>query len=239
MAHFRGFGRVVELQLIVTAPDSAADGRPSQDKGADDNDGDKDRKSYNECLVQFATAQDAKKCLNSPTAVLNNRFIRVLYSTFNIVPLSDVPELTAAEIQEERAAAAAAKAAANAARYTKTGAAVPGGGANRRYSFTGPTASASASASGDADDSTADNAAPATPAVAVTTIKNNKWKNPALSAGEGAAASSSASASTVQAAPAPLTKEDLALQSQYEELRTLRQRAEGIFKQKEALLQVE
>ena len=76
--HFKAFGRVVELQLIET--DSVAGS---------------EKKSYNECLVQMGTAQDAKKCLNSPSAVLNNRFVKVMYSTFNIVDLADIRPLAA------------------------------------------------------------------------------------------------------------------------------------------------
>lgn len=84
--HFRSFGRVVELQ-ITQAPEGTADG---------------DKKVFNDGLVQFATAQEAKKCFSSPLAVLNNRFIKVFHSNFNIIPPSDVPPMTQAEEEEEQ-----------------------------------------------------------------------------------------------------------------------------------------
>jgi hypothetical protein len=66
---------------------------------ADKNDGEK--KVYNECLVQYASAGDAKKCLNSPAAVLNNRFIKLNQANFNIIPLEEVKPLTAQQQFEE------------------------------------------------------------------------------------------------------------------------------------------
>ena len=82
LAHFRPFGRVVELQIIVTDPPGAAaadaagaTGATGAAPGGEEEAGAK--RSYNECLVQFGAPAEAKKCFNSPTAVLNNRFIKV------------------------------------------------------------------------------------------------------------------------------------------------------------------
>ena len=79
--HFKTFGRVIEIQIKEAPIDK----------------NDPEKKVYNECLVQFASAVDAKKCLNSPTAVLNNRFIKLNQSNFNIIPLTDIKPLTAQE----------------------------------------------------------------------------------------------------------------------------------------------
>jgi hypothetical protein len=92
-SHFKSFGRVVELQLndlnSVNTTEVNVTDPPNNSK------------QYNECLIQFSSAPDAKKCLNSPAAVLNNRFIKVNQSLFNIIPIGDVPEPTQEEEQEE------------------------------------------------------------------------------------------------------------------------------------------
>jgi hypothetical protein len=90
MGHFKASGRVVELQLIEIGGGAAVDASGTERK----------EKSYNECLVQFGSAQDARKCLNSPSAVLNNRFIRIIYSPFNIIPFADVPPPSVEEAKE-------------------------------------------------------------------------------------------------------------------------------------------
>ena len=80
LGHFRTFGRVVELQLIVTDPAAAAATAAAPAAAAADSKGEEEsggKRSYNECLVQFGGPAEAKKCFNSPTAVLNNRFIKV------------------------------------------------------------------------------------------------------------------------------------------------------------------
>ena len=105
MAHFRSFGRVVQLQ--VTSSASADTSTATSITAATDEATtaasstiDKDKKTYNECLVQFSTADEAKKCYSSPTAVLNNRFIRISQSNFNIIPPADVPPPTESELLE-------------------------------------------------------------------------------------------------------------------------------------------
>jgi len=77
--HFEAFGYVVELQIV--SPPSSEDNLTVDGK----------KKVYNECLVQFYSAANAKKCFTSPLPVLNNRFIHLHVSTFNITPVTDVP----------------------------------------------------------------------------------------------------------------------------------------------------
>ena len=128
LAHFKTFGRVVMLMVTPSDPTAAAsattttgtggagEGNGSTSEGGaagvtsggalnggGDKGGDKDKegkKVYNECLVQFDSIENAKKCYGSPIAVLNNRFIRITQSTFNIIPLADVPPPTEEELLE-------------------------------------------------------------------------------------------------------------------------------------------
>jgi hypothetical protein len=83
-AHFESFGHVVELQVS-----------PMENQNADEDDGNEDskkkKKACNECLVQFYSAANARRCLSSEVPVLNNRFIFIYQSHFNIVPPQDVP----------------------------------------------------------------------------------------------------------------------------------------------------
>lgn len=87
MNHFRTFGRITQLQL--TRPGSLHPGDAP------------DKKAFNECLVQFYNHQDAKKCYGSPAAVLNNRFIKMFHSPFNLIAVSEVPPPTVEEEQEQ------------------------------------------------------------------------------------------------------------------------------------------
>jgi hypothetical protein len=96
MAHFRSFGRVVQLQITPSESPTAVTTTTDGISGT----GEKDKKTYNECLVQFDSADNAKKCYSSPTAVLNNRFIRIQQSSFNIIPPADVPPPTEEELIE-------------------------------------------------------------------------------------------------------------------------------------------
>jgi hypothetical protein len=255
--HFKSFGRVVELQLIE------AEG---------------DKKQYNDCLVQFGTAFEAKKCCNSPTAVLNNRFVRVMFSNFNIVPLADVLPLTAEEIEQ---AAKESAAAVHNARKTKkwtneestaapfradedtpdstwgTGA---GTGVERRakgvglqgrgfgvsnkfianHTMKSPSVSlpVPTSASTSAESSTS--ASGTLSASASSNEDPEVTDDPLYSSIEFTSDGlvPSATAEPVAAVSVPLTKEDIALQYQYEGLKALRQQADNIWKQKESLLQV-
>ena len=72
MTHFKGFGSVVKLQFSNSEEGSAP---PNE---------------YKECLVQFQSPADAKRCFNSPKAVLNNRFIKLLQAPYNILPIPEV-----------------------------------------------------------------------------------------------------------------------------------------------------
>jgi len=69
--HFKHFGRIDKLILIPTNPphDSSSGSVPTS----------------RECDVQFRTAQQARKCLESPSAVLNNRFIRVAMAPADLI----------------------------------------------------------------------------------------------------------------------------------------------------------
>jgi hypothetical protein len=75
--HFGAFGFIVELQITPMNSQSQDASDPT-------------KKVYNECLVQFLSAPNAKKCYNSPAPVLNNRFIKLFISHFNIKMPSDI-----------------------------------------------------------------------------------------------------------------------------------------------------
>lgn len=77
--HFATFGKIVKLLLRRLSNES--NGVPPQ------------AKVYNECLVQFVDAEQCRKCLNSPNAVLGNRFIKLFPSAHNLVPISEVNEV--------------------------------------------------------------------------------------------------------------------------------------------------
>jgi RNA recognition motif-containing protein len=74
-SHFAKFGKIVKMDL--------------KRFGADDPSG-MDQKTYNECLVQFEDASDCRKCLSSPLSVLNNRFIKIFSAPHNIVAPGEV-----------------------------------------------------------------------------------------------------------------------------------------------------
>ena len=74
-SHFSMFGRVVDLKLDAARMDHRV--------GIS--------KTYGECFVQFSTPLEARKCVSSPLPVLNNRFIRVHFNNFNLIPPSSVP----------------------------------------------------------------------------------------------------------------------------------------------------
>jgi hypothetical protein len=62
---------------------------PSEGKTTNDEEN-PTKKVYLECLVQFLSSANAKKCYSSSHPVLNNRFIRLFQSHFNIKMMSDV-----------------------------------------------------------------------------------------------------------------------------------------------------
>lgn len=248
--HFMAFGRVVELQLI-------------------ENEGDK--KGYNECLVQMGSAFEAKKCLNSPSAVLNNRFVRLMHSVFNIVPFADVQPLS----EEDMAAAAAAAATVDVTSTTAQ--------ANRSTKRWVNEGSAVPPVHRHDDEKNADPIQQSSEKkakgvglqgrgfgvsnkfVAAHNVKGNRESLPAASSSSSASATAATNdgghfedhslysgienneietsdASEHVVTPViisvPLTKEDIAVQQQYEGLRALRQQADTICRQKESLLQV-
>lgn len=85
-AHFESFGHVVELQ--VSPMEANASGGNEEDETEDSK---KKKKAANECLVQFHSAANARRCLSCELPVLNNRFIFIYQSHFNIIPPQDVP----------------------------------------------------------------------------------------------------------------------------------------------------
>ena len=251
--HFKTFGRVVELQLI--------------DSAARDTDGDK--KMSKECLVQMGSAQEAKKCFNSPSAVLNNRFIKVAYPAFNIIPLADVMPPTSDELftasakdlspsnnhlnsrslkkwvhedlgpavlhrqeKEEYLDFVAQGAERRAKGVGLQGRGFTFGVSNKFVASHNPRTASTFEAAASSSSSSAphDQALPASDGLDEDCLYNGI---------------DSLEHSPVPTVPAtaepisvPLTKEDIALQQQYEGLRALRQQADDIWKRKESLLQV-
>lgn len=79
--HFEDFGHIVELQLTEAPPSK---------RGAEEEGEGGKKRIYFECLVQFYSAANCKKCISSPRSVLDNRYIQVRQSFFNIIPPGDV-----------------------------------------------------------------------------------------------------------------------------------------------------
>eukprot|EP01034_Spumella_vulgaris_P024758 gene24758-31135_t len=90
-AHFESFGHLVELQLTPVAARPGADANPTSE-----------RKPNSEALVQFLSVANAKKCFNSPAPVLNNRFIKLVQSHFNIIPPADVEAPSEEVLESDR-----------------------------------------------------------------------------------------------------------------------------------------
>lgn len=78
--HFSAFGSVVKLMLARLSGPVEEEGLP---------------KVYNEAMVQFEEAADARKCLGSPQSVLDNRFIKLFMSKENLIPPGHVAEYLA------------------------------------------------------------------------------------------------------------------------------------------------
>lgn len=186
ITHFKSFGRVIQLQVTQ----QTLVGEASQD-----------RKTYNEGLVQFSNAQEAKKCFSSPVAVLNNRFIKLYQSNFNIIPPSDVSPPTAQELIEQQLFMQQSKHPPHAPQP------VPVNGKFENKKYISPAA------------------AEETNETAVPPVK------------EETPTEETPAAPAAPAAAAPLSKADIALQAQFEDLKRLREQAETIWRQKEALLQ--
>jgi len=71
-AHFKGFGRIVSIKAMPAEKDETG-------------------RLVKECLVQYTQANMAQRCIASPAAVLNNRFIKVLLSDVNIQAVENKP----------------------------------------------------------------------------------------------------------------------------------------------------
>ena len=78
-SHFVKFGKIARLYLRRLADEAPAG--PHQGK------------VYNECMVQFVEAESCRKCLNSPSSVLGNRFIKLFPASHNLIPLDEVEEV--------------------------------------------------------------------------------------------------------------------------------------------------
>jgi hypothetical protein len=88
----RAYGRVVVLQLNVNEAGAPMAAEENQQPA---------KRVYNDCLVQYSNSTEASKLFHSPTAPRGNRFIKIFTVDFNIIPLSDVPELTEEELKAE------------------------------------------------------------------------------------------------------------------------------------------
>ena len=311
LAHFKTFGRVVMLMVTPSDPTAAASaastagsggGSTSEDGGTVGvtSGGDKDKegkKVYNECLVQFDSVENAKKCYGSPIAVLNNRFIRITQSTFNIIPLADVPPPTEEElleihnIQLQQKQLKAGLSTTTATTTTSTTTAVSGssgvptaGAPNLTYALGGYTprprgpprglvplgkpaknkkyvagvtdvASITTAATTPAKDTTiassttthqtsltvsTDETSPTSTAIPTTEHTDQPSSTePSSTTTTAAAKTETPGKKPIVIAPAAApTKEDLALQSQYDDLRRLRGQVDNIWKSKHALMQV-
>ena len=232
-AHFESFGNIVKIQ-ITTMEDSNKNEKDNNAGDGGDGEDNKEseekekKKTYNECLVQFYSVANAKKCLTSPTPVLNNRFIHVYQNHFNIILPSDVEPLPYEMVERDRllltqeivpktsetshpgkkkplpSGTLHKVGVSNKWRRTSEGGKVPGGDA------------ASAEASGQ------------TAEESVATV------------GEDTSASASATSTTtsIPVKESKTVKEGIELKQEFEKLKTLKQQAEDILKAKEKLLQV-
>ena len=325
LAHFKTFGRVVMLMVTPSDPTAAAsattttgtggagEGNGSTSEGGaagvtsggalnggGDKGGDKDKegkKVYNECLVQFDSIENAKKCYGSPIAVLNNRFIRITQSTFNIIPLADVPPPTEEELleihniqlQQKQLKAGLSTTSTTATTATTTAAAsgatsgVPTAGApnltyalggytprprgpprglvplgkpakNKKYvagvtdvasitTTTTPIKDTTAIASTLHQTSLTVSTVETSPFSAIPTTEHTDQPSTLESSTSTTTAIKTTTDTPVKkpiviAPAAAPTKEDLALQSQYDDLRRLRGQVDNIWKSKHALIQV-
>jgi hypothetical protein len=238
-AHFVKFGRIVKLAL-------------KRFGGADDpSGGSMDQKSYNECLVQFEEASDCRKCLSSPLSVLNNRFIKIFSAPHNIVPSAEVAEIEEAypgAKQDEENGLWAGGGGGGHHSGRGRGGRMSGGRGRGRWSFGGGR-----DFNGGGEEHFGRRVDPNPSAsVAQDQASSAQSANSAEEAGGGgdstvAGLSERTSESrtrpdTTDGAPtaAQLEKERLRgmVQQKYDDLKSLRHRAEGIWRQKEDLLQV-
>ena len=202
--HFGAFGHIVELQITPMS---------SQTQDA----ADPNKKVYNECLVQFLSAPNAKKCYNSPAPVLNNRFIKLFISHFNIKMPSDIriPDYEAA-LERDRLLL-----------VKEVNPTVPTAkpGLKRKKQLNIYVDGVASSKYRRTDENTS------------TGASNSAAGDPEKDSGED---SSNIEGAKTQVKPvAASSEEQLQLKKKFEELKQLKQKAESILKQKEELLQVE
>jgi hypothetical protein len=229
-AHFESFGYVVELQISPMSAD-----KPSDVKEGDSAE---KKKVYNECLVQFYSAPNAKKCFSSTIPVLNNRFIHLHMSHFNIIPPQDVPDPGYDVIERDRqllsgeivppapgtSSASGKKPLSGLNMYEK-------GTTNKwRRTDEGKVAGG-----GEIATSTSSSTA-----VGVATEETAQDKPAATSLGEMivSASKSVEPAAVVVTSKALPSKDDEELRQSFLELKSLKQQSEDILKKKEKILQV-
>jgi hypothetical protein len=92
-AHCDAFGYVVQMQWSapVLSAANTTEVVGEAEVGADGSKQTQQKKTNRECLVQFYSAANAKKCFSSPKSVLDNRFINIRQSFVNLIPPTDVP----------------------------------------------------------------------------------------------------------------------------------------------------
>lgn len=251
MTHFKSFGRVVQLQVTASEPPA---GVPAADSTSTD-----EKKTYNECLVQFGSWEDAKKCFSSPEAVLNNRFIRIQQSSFNIIPPADVAPATTEElaeierIQQQKFAATKAKAAgvtlspaASAPRPRAPRPVVPLGkpAKNKKYiagvtpiSTAKPTPEATTTPVKDGSTGALKEKEDVVDGEIKEGVENDVESADVTPSDPSSEGQPSKPIRPKPAAPAAPTKATMALQQQYDDLRKLRGQVDNIWKTKQNLLQ--
>jgi RNA recognition motif-containing protein len=209
--HFEDFGHIVEMQL------TEAPANHKRKDGEESVEGEKKR-VFLECLIQYHTAANARKCYTSTRSVRDNRHIQIRPAFFNIIPPADVP-YPGDEIAERDAAIVAGTYVSNKNPAGDTGgrkksyAAVAGGaafhpGANKYRRGNDDANIPAHQSAGDSGSSSAEG-------------------DMGMQQGQGAVA------------PAPaLTQEKYEAKKRFEELKELRQQAEEIAKKKEAILLV-
>jgi hypothetical protein len=245
-SHFVKFGKIVKLAL--------------KRFGADDPSG-MDHKTYNECLVQFEDPSDCRKCLSSPLSVLNNRFIKIFSAPHNIVASAEVAEIDevypGAKRDEEEGLWAAAERGGPGGRGRGGGR--MGGRGRARWSFGGRDIGGGRDFGGGGREYNADESfkrrvdqsshqdqqqqstsfgASAESGGELSVVVPSMERGPERSSRGGGGGGESGDAITPTAAQ--IEKERLRdmVQQKYDDLKSLRQRAEVIWREKEGLLQV-
>jgi hypothetical protein len=210
--HFDDFGHIVSLQL-TEAPSKR------NNEEATTTEGDKKR-TYLECLIQYHSAANAKKCLTSTRSVKDNRMIQIRRAYFNLIPPAEV-EFPGDEVVARDAAIVAGTyvAPTRAAPSRKkpysamAGAGYQPPGSNKYRRGVGDAHYNLPASNNHSDAPTADNA-------------------------EEQAASTAATVGSPVASGSAMTQEQLEAKEKFEQLKQLRLQAEEIAKKKEAILQV-